>query len=121
MCLMLYLRYLSFSCVPHCTNMSTRFYVYILGHVVFFFFFLFFFLDHVYSFFSLSFSFAFSSQVMLWLLVIISDLADVSRAVTSTRSCNYRGASLTPFICFSYPPSRKKERPRERERSNMNE
>lgn len=85
-----------------------------------FFFFPFFFLDHVFIFLSLV-SFIVSSQVMLWLLVIISDLADVLRAVTSTRSCNYRGASLTPFICFSYPPSREKERPREKERSNMNE
>lgn len=35
----------------------------------------------------------------------ISDLADVTRAVTSTRSRNYRGASLTPFIRLSSSPS----------------
>lgn len=46
----------------------------------------------------------YSVRRLLWLLDI-SDLADVSRAVTSTQNCNYRGASLTPFICFSSPSS----------------
>lgn len=46
----------------------------------------------------------YSVRRLLWLLDI-SDLADVSRAVTSTQNCNYRGASLTPFICFFSPSS----------------
>lgn len=63
-----------------------------------------------------------SVRRLLWLLDI-SDLADVSRAVTSTQNCNYRGASLTPFICFSSPPSLSiwRERQRERKRYSMNE